>query len=222
MMSSWKGPSVSCRFRCPGPGRFQCSVTGLVFVTVKEAELLYRIIQWDESLLQSVRKTPAGHLFDIQTSGSEHVVSQLHLPHCETQEGKICTGSRWDSWNRAWMILCFTGLRSEGLLSVVHISDDGMNSMKPLQITDTHVVVEVCHLSPFGLVWDILRFLTNPDPVKCQIHMFLRPPNPKTQRRNLNVLPLPSNICVKKVKMKTDHWIWIELYWCGGQNSDGP
>lgn len=68
-------------------------MTGLVFVTVKEAELLYRIIQWDEGLLQPAGKTPAGPLFDIQSSGSEDSVSQLHLPHCEPQKGKtwICS-----------------------------------------------------------------------------------------------------------------------------------
>ena len=79
--------SVSCRFRCPGPGVFQCSLTGLVFVMALEAELLYRTVQWDESLLQSAGRKPAGMLFDIKCSEDE-AVCQLHLPHCETKDGK--------------------------------------------------------------------------------------------------------------------------------------
>ncbi|GLD70807.1 NACHT, LRR and PYD domains-containing protein 12-like protein [Lates japonicus] len=41
----------------------------------------------------------------------------------------------------------------EDLLSVIHITDDGMSFLKPLQITDTRVIVKVPHLSSFGLVW---------------------------------------------------------------------
>lgn len=77
---------MSCRFRCPGPGGFRCASTGLVFVMGQEAELHYRMVQWDESLLQSAGKTPAGPLFSIQCS--EDAVSELHLPHCETKTGQ--------------------------------------------------------------------------------------------------------------------------------------
>lgn len=102
------------------------------------------------------------------------------------------------------MILCSSARQAEALLSVVHISEDGMSFMEPLEVTDTHVVVEVLHLSAFGLVWDLVkRFLTNTDPVTGQILLFLRPPNPKTQRKNLNVLLLPSNIHLEEVKMST-------------------
>ncbi|KAG7234380.1 hypothetical protein INR49_004858, partial [Caranx melampygus] len=102
-------------FRCPGPGQFQCTSTGLVFVMNQEAELFYRTVQWDENLLQSVGKMAAGPLFSIQCR--EDAVRQLHLPHCETEEGLHC----------------------DGLLSVAHITDDGMSFIEPLEITDTHV-----------------------------------------------------------------------------------
>lgn len=78
--------SVLNRLRCPGSGVFQCTVTGLVFVMTQKAELQYKTVQWDESLLQPARKTPAGPLFDIKCD--EDAVWQLHLPHCETKEGK--------------------------------------------------------------------------------------------------------------------------------------
>ena len=78
---------MCCRFRCPGPGVFQCALTGLVFVMAEEAELLYNTVQWDDSLLQSAGKMAAGPLFKIKSS-EEAAVCQLHLPHCETKEGK--------------------------------------------------------------------------------------------------------------------------------------
>ena len=78
---------MCCRFRCPGPGVFQCALTGLVFVMAEEAELLYNTVQWDESLLQSAGGMAAGPLFKIKSS-EEAAVCQLHLPHCETKDGK--------------------------------------------------------------------------------------------------------------------------------------
>ncbi len=79
--------SVSHRFSCPGPGVFQCALTGLVFVMSQKAELLYSTIQWDENLLQSAGKMAAGLLFDIKCSENA-AIHQLHLPHCETMDGK--------------------------------------------------------------------------------------------------------------------------------------
>ncbi|XP_039982923.1 NACHT, LRR and PYD domains-containing protein 12-like isoform X14 [Xiphias gladius] len=181
--------NISYSFRCPGPGAFQCTSTGLVFLMAKGAELLYRTVQWDESLLQSAGKTAAGPLFDIQCS--EDALCQLHLPHCETKHA----------------------LSFEGLLSVVHVSNDGMSILEPLEVTGTHVVVRVPHLSAFGLVW-ALEFLgriwNNMKPISGQVLLFLRPPNPKTKRQNLNVLLLPSNIPLEKVSAKQRDSVHIQ------------
>ncbi|XP_050930789.1 NACHT, LRR and PYD domains-containing protein 12 isoform X2 [Lates calcarifer] len=170
---------VSYRFRCPGPGGFGCSSTGLVFVVDKEAELLYRTVQWDNSLLQTAGKTPAGPLFNIQCP--EAAVCELHLPHCETKDALI----------------------HEGLLLVVHVTEDGISFLNPLEITDTHVIVKVPHLSSFGLVWvsEMLGRLWNyMKPVSGHVFLFLRPPNPKTQKQNLNVFLLPSNVPLQEVR----------------------
>lgn len=80
-------PSVSYRFRCPGPGAFQCAFTDMVFVISRKAVLRYRTVQWDESLLQSAGKTAAGPLFNIKCP-EEAAVCQLHLPHCEIMDGE--------------------------------------------------------------------------------------------------------------------------------------
>ncbi|XP_071388851.1 NACHT, LRR and PYD domains-containing protein 5-like isoform X2 [Centroberyx affinis] len=163
------------RFKSPGPGVFQCTLTGLVFTMAEEGEVLYRTVQWDESLLQSAGKTPAGLLFSIQCP--QDSVCQLHLPHCEIHPAPLPES-----------------------LSVVHITDDGMSILQPLEITETHVGVKVPHLSAFGLVWDyIKRFLTFTKPIRSQVLLFLLPPGRK-QRRKLNVFLLPNNVHLQEVK----------------------
>uniref|UniRef100_A0A096LVI4 FIIND domain-containing protein n=1 Tax=Poecilia formosa TaxID=48698 RepID=A0A096LVI4_POEFO len=166
---------VSYRFRFPGPGVFQCSFTSLVFVMSQEAEVLYRTRPWPESLLHLSSKTPAGMLFNIQCS--EGAINQLHLPHCETKEA-----------------LCFNGL-----LSVAHITDDDeMTILQPMKITDTHVLVDVPHLSALGLIWDnFCRFFQINQSVNGQVLLYLRPPGrgPPT----LDVLLLCRNIPLSEV-----------------------
>ncbi|XP_062279206.1 NACHT, LRR and PYD domains-containing protein 5-like [Scomber scombrus] len=166
--------NISYRFSCPGPGVFRCTLTGLVFGTVQEAELQYRTVQWDERLLQPAGKTAAGPLFNIHSP--DGAVSQLRLPHCETMDAPL----------------------PEGLLSVVHITDDGMSILEPLEITDTHVVVNVPHFSLLGLVWDVVqRFINIIRPISSQVLLFLRPPD--RDDRILDVLLLPNNIPLSEV-----------------------
>ncbi|KAF1391920.1 hypothetical protein PFLUV_G00047060 [Perca fluviatilis] len=168
----------SYRFRCPGPGVFQCSLTGLVFVMAQEAELLYRTVQWDQSLLQPAGKKAAGPLFNIKCS-EDAAVLQLHLPHCETKDALLV----------------------DGLLSVVHITDDGMSILKPLEITVTHAVVKIPHLAAFGLVWDFVkRFLNMTLPIEGQVLLFLRPLYAGHQV--LEVLLLPNNVLLDEVEKK--------------------
>ncbi|XP_032374961.1 NACHT, LRR and PYD domains-containing protein 12 isoform X7 [Etheostoma spectabile] len=168
----------SYRFRCPGPGVFQCNLTGLVFVMAQEAEVLYSIVQWNQSLLQSAGKKAAGPLFEIKSS-EDAAVLQLHLPHCETKDA----------------------LRFDGLLSVVHITEDGMSILEPLEVTDTHVVVKVPHLSAFGLVWDFVRrFVSLMLPIEGQVLLFLRPP--RTRYQVLDVFLLPDNVPLDEVEKK--------------------
>ncbi|TDG97614.1 hypothetical protein EPR50_G00228130 [Perca flavescens] len=166
---------TSYRFRCPGPGVFQCALTGLVFVTTQEAELLYNTVQWDESLLQSAGRMAAGPLYNIKCS-EEAAVCQLHFPHCEIIDAPL----------------------PDGLLSVGHITDDGMSILEPLEITDTHVVVNVAHLSVLGLIWDVVTRLWTKS-VSGQVLLFLGEPNQALQRQNLNVLLLPRNIPLNEV-----------------------
>ncbi|XP_047433746.1 uncharacterized protein LOC125003698 isoform X3 [Mugil cephalus] len=173
------GPS-SYRFRSSSAGVFQCKLTRLVFKMTQGGELVYWIIQWDEDLLNSAGKTPAGPLFSI--SCSEGSVSQLHLPHCGNLPG----------------------------LSVVHISNDGMSILQPLEITASHVVVDVPHLSAFGLVWDIIKRLLNIQIQICgQVLLFYRPQY-KNQSQKLNVFLLPENVPLQEVKCQQKMAEYIE------------
>ncbi|XP_059182912.1 NLR family CARD domain-containing protein 3-like isoform X2 [Centropristis striata] len=165
---------TSYRFRCPGPGVFQCALTGLVFVLAQEAELQYNTVIWDESLVQSAGRTAAGPLFRIESS-DDAAVCQLHLPHCETEEA----------------------LRVDGLLSVVHITDDGMSFLEPLEVSDTHVMVKVPHLSAFGLTRITTWLLSIVWPTKAQVLLFLRPPIRRFPV--LDVLLLPGNVPLTEV-----------------------
>ncbi|XP_027130226.1 uncharacterized protein LOC113744519 [Larimichthys crocea] len=122
----------------------------------QEAELLYRTVQWDESLLQSAGKTAAGPLFDIKCS-EDAAVSHLHLPHCEIMDA----------------------LLPDGLLSQTLL-----------------VVVEVHHLSLFGLVWDLVERLWT-KPVNGRVQLFLGPPLQESKK--LHVLLLPRNVALNEV-----------------------
>ncbi|KAF3703941.1 NACHT, LRR and PYD domains-containing protein 1a [Channa argus] len=173
---------VSYRFSCPGAGEFQCLSTGLMFGMTQEAELQYRTVQWDENLLQTAGKMPAGPLFDIKCS--DDAVCQLQLPHCETEDA----------------------LLSDGLLSVIHISEDRLSFLEPLQITGTHVVVEVPHLSVFGLVRDLIKRKS----FRSQVLLFLQKPNTKAQK-HLNVFLLPYNIPLEEVRAQHPYSEYIQV-----------
>ncbi|KAK5895395.1 hypothetical protein CesoFtcFv8_011990 [Champsocephalus esox] len=174
----------SYSFRCPGPGVFQCASTGLVFVMAQEAELLYRTVPWEESLLQSAGKHAAGPLFNVESS-DEAAVCQLHLPHSETEDALLL----------------------DGLLSVVHITDEGQSILEPLEVTRTHVVVKVPHLSLFGLVCDILKRVLLLR-IKGQVLVFLQPPFREEQI--LDVFLLPKNV-PKEVDKQQGHVVHIKI-----------
>ncbi|KAF3855577.1 hypothetical protein F7725_016300 [Dissostichus mawsoni] len=166
-------------------GEFQCASTGLVFVMAQEAELLYRTVPWEESILQSAGKQAAGPLFDVKSS-DEAAVCQLHLPHSETEDALLL----------------------DGLLSVLHITDEGLSILEPLEVTPTHVVVKVPHLSFFGLIIDPLKRLLKRR-IKGKILLFLRPPGREEQI--LDVLLLQKNVPKEEVAVKQGSAVRIKI-----------
>ncbi|XP_072240164.1 NACHT, LRR and PYD domains-containing protein 3-like [Leuresthes tenuis] len=166
---------LSYSFRFPGSGLFQCSLTGLVFTATREGEVTYKTLIWDDKLLHPAQKLAGGPLFGIECP--QDSISQLHLPHCEPDPALV----------------------SESL-SVVHITDDGVSIIQPLEVTETHVVVDVPHLSAFGIVWDVVKrfkdFVTKP--IYGQTLLFLR--HMRSLRSILSVILLPSNVPLRDVK----------------------
>ncbi|XP_034043343.1 protein NLRC3-like isoform X2 [Thalassophryne amazonica] len=178
--------SISYRFKFPGSGVFRCCLTGLVFNVVQESEVRYQTIIWDEALLHTAQKTAAGPLFSIQCT--DDALRELHLPHCEPAREQL-----------------------SDCLSVVHIADGGMSIITPQEVTDTHVIVAVSHLSGFGVVldlaWKFVTFLVTPK--RCQVLLFLKQPDRK-QRQFLNVHLLPANVPVHEVKAQQEDAKFIQ------------
>lgn len=97
----------------------------------------------------------------------------------------------------------FTALCVDGLLSVAHISDDGMSILEPLEITATHVVVKVPHLSVWGVIWDDFKRLLNIT-VNGQVLLFFRPSEPA----RINVFLLQENIPLSEVHSFIIFTLW--------------
>ncbi|XP_077952337.1 caspase recruitment domain-containing protein 8-like [Gasterosteus aculeatus] len=176
------------RLWCSGPGLYLCSVTGLVFhIGGNGGEVVYRIVPWDRRLLDRHHKKPAGPLFNIECE--QRSVLGLHLPHCEIQSGG-----------------------GGDFLSVAHVEDEGVEFLRPREVTETHVVVDVSGLSAFGNVKDVD---SPPQPVRALVLLFYRPPNypdnPKPES-HLNVLMLPSNVVVREVKCSRKNDVGPESY----------
>uniref|UniRef100_A0A4W5RFN2 FIIND domain-containing protein n=1 Tax=Hucho hucho TaxID=62062 RepID=A0A4W5RFN2_9TELE len=155
------------RLQCPKAGLFQCSSTELVFLMEGKGDVIYMMTQWDSSLLGSM--TPAGLLFSIDCP--EQSVRQLHLPHCSCDE-------------------------KDDNLSVAHVTHGNMEIVQPLKATATHVIVNITHLSLFGLIWDVFSFL----PVRSQVLLFLQPQGNRPQQHIINVILLPRNVPLCEVE----------------------
>ncbi|XP_064867031.1 uncharacterized protein LOC115116029 [Oncorhynchus nerka] len=155
------------RLQCSNAGLFQCSSTGLVFLIEGKGDVVYKVTQWDRSLLGS--RIPAGPLFSIDCP--EQSVCELHLPHCMCDE-------------------------KDDNLSVAHVTDGNMEIVQPLKTTPTHVIVNITHLSLFGLIRNWFSFL----PVRSQVLLFLRPQGNRPQKLILNVMLLPKNVPLCEVE----------------------
>lgn len=93
----------------------------------------------------------------------------------------------------------------------MHISGEDVSFLKPIEITDTHVVVDVPHLSSFGLVWNALKKLLKP--VSSQVLLFL-PQNTNTDKQNLNVFLLPKNVPLEEVKIFKMLQLSVQTFIC--------
>ncbi|RVE75108.1 hypothetical protein OJAV_G00013470 [Oryzias javanicus] len=159
---------MSYRFRFSGSGMFQCSRTGLKFNITNNGEVKYRTLVWDPNLLESMNLQAGGPLLCIESPQGS--INQLQLPHCEPE------------------------LPSDSL-SVLHITDDGTSLIQPVEVTQTHVIVDVPHLSVFGIVSSLLQMFTTK--VNGQALLFL---DSIDNLHFIHVILLPSNVPKEEVK----------------------
>ncbi|KAF3703873.1 Caspase recruitment domain-containing protein 8 [Channa argus] len=172
------------RFQFSCPGLYQCTVTGLVFDMEGEGDVVYRTVPWNRRLLSQHHKKPAGPLFDIKCV--QQSVCQLHVPHCE--------------------ILSTGGFQ---FLSVAHVTDEGIEFIRPQKITETHVVINITGFSGYGNVKDEH---SPPDPVRALVLLFYRPPDDPDPESLINVLLLPKNVSLWDVQRTRKKLVGDERY----------
>lgn len=78
-------------------------------------------------------------------------------------------------------------------LAVAHVSDDKMETIQPLTVTNTHVTVNIQSLSRFGLTSIRTRY-----PIRAQVLLFYKK---VTEHRSieLHIHLLPKNVPVSEV-----------------------
>ncbi|KAL6463251.1 hypothetical protein MHYP_G00276420 [Metynnis hypsauchen] len=175
------------RFLCPHAGHFQCKVTGLVFVMEGEGEVLYKIEPWDIQQLDGLgQKMPAGPLYNIECFKGP--ISHLHLPHCEitddTEEIKVKQ-------------------------AVAHFTDDNVEIIPPLQVTSTHVIINIKGLSLLGIIRDLQDLIFKPHPINAQVLLFYKTLAVTQSVNILYIHLLPGNIPTDEVikKHKSNKYI---------------
>ncbi|KAG1939606.1 caspase recruitment domain-containing protein [Pimephales promelas] len=82
-------------------------------------------------------------------------------------------------------------------LAVAHLTGGNTEIMQPLQVTETHVMINIRDLSIFGV---LKRFLFPPSPIGAQVLVFLRPITVKQRENILDVHLLPFNVPLSEVK----------------------
>nr|XP_023668280.1 uncharacterized protein LOC111844224 isoform X3 [Paramormyrops kingsleyae] len=161
---------LSYSFSCESGGQFQCSETGLVFLMKAAGKVEYSPAYWDEAALKTAGYEPAGPLFNIEDP--ERGLCSLQLPHCEAD------------------------VEGREHLSVAHFCGGNMEVLKPLAVTDTHVMIHVQNLSFYGLLRNIFSLIT--PSVRGQVLLFHPPGSPP--QKQVYMFLLPSNVPVSQVK----------------------
>ncbi|XP_058239058.1 NACHT, LRR and PYD domains-containing protein 1b allele 2-like isoform X2 [Hemibagrus wyckioides] len=153
-------------------GQFKCKFSDLVFDMKGEGRVMYQTVPWDSHVLKGLgHMEPAGPLYSIECSKGS--IHRLHLPHC-TDVVK---------------------------LTVAHVTGGNVEMLQPLKITNTHVIIEVQNLSPFGL----LKALLWPAyPIRAQVLLFF-----EKSLRKLHIHLLPGNVPVEEVQKRHENIRYI-------------
>ncbi|KAG7314438.1 hypothetical protein KOW79_021741 [Hemibagrus wyckioides] len=117
-----------------------------------------------------------GPLYNID--GPKDSILRLHFPHCETGKGKA-------------------------KLAVAHVSDGKVEIIQPQTVTDTHVIINIQSLCPFGLIspW-------NTNFIRAQVLLFYKKFT-EHNKSKLNIHLLPANVPVKEVQKQYKSYTYI-------------
>ncbi|XP_053340954.1 uncharacterized protein LOC128511932 [Clarias gariepinus] len=136
-----------------------------------EGEVLYRIVSWDSCPLDGLgQEEPAGPLYSINCQKGS--IRKLHLPHCETRKDDV-------------------------KLSVAHVTGGNVEIIQPLQVTDTHVIIDVQGFSLFSLLRDLIF---KDYPIEAQVLVFDMNLKGKHRKNKLHMHLLPGNVPAEEVK----------------------
>ncbi|KAF3690560.1 hypothetical protein EXN66_Car006233 [Channa argus] len=162
------------RLFCGQPSVSHCHLTGLALEGF--GDVVYQTVPWDMDFLASKGLRPAGPLYKFRLlTGHFH---RLHLPHCQ--------------------LLPDSG---QHFLSVAHITKDHMDLIPPVQVTNSHVIVDVSGFSCFGL----LMPAESCEPINGLVLLFSQPSD-----SSLFVLLLPRNISITQVQKEWKRRIGAE------------
>lgn len=93
--------------------------------------------------------------------------------------------------------MCFAE-ENKDRLAVAHFTGGNVEIMKPLQVNETHVMIDIRDLSLFGL---LRRMIFTPSPVAAQVLLFLRPITARRREIILDVHLLPLNVPLSEVSV---------------------
>uniref|UniRef100_A0A8C1QUC6 CARD domain-containing protein n=1 Tax=Cyprinus carpio TaxID=7962 RepID=A0A8C1QUC6_CYPCA len=92
---------------------------------------------------------------------------------------------------------CFNEENKDSL-AVARFTGGNVEIMKPLKVSETHVIIDIRDLSHFGL---LKRMIFPPSPVTAQVLLFLRPITERQRENILDVHLLPCNVPLSKVSL---------------------
>ncbi|KAK2859824.1 hypothetical protein Q5P01_004444 [Channa striata] len=102
-----------------------------------------------------------------------------------------------------------TSLQDPCLTSMAHVTDEGIEFIRPQKITETHVVLNITGFSGYGNVKDED---SPPDPVRALVLLFYRPPEDPDPESLINVLLLPKNVSLWDVQRTRKKLVGHEWY----------
>ncbi|XP_076843669.1 uncharacterized protein LOC143488704 [Brachyhypopomus gauderio] len=136
-----------------------------------KGEVLYRIVSWGRRLMDGLgNMQPAGPQYNVACiTGS---VRHLHLPHSEV-----------------------TSEEHRVELAVAHFTGDNVEVIKPVKVTNTHVIVPISGLSLLSLISRTVSV----HHISAQVLFFYKPITGRQNLKQLHFHLLPGNVPVKEV-----------------------